>query len=88
MKNWYDQEKNQENIAKHGISFDDIAEFELENAFTKIDNRFDYGEVRYVSYGLKGNRLHVLVWTERNGEVRPISFRKANMKERKRYEKI
>jgi len=86
MKDKYNDIKNQENIAKHGISFDAVAEFELETAITRIDDRLDYGEVRYVSYGMRNNRLYVLVWTERDGELRPISFRKANKRERKRYE--
>jgi hypothetical protein len=86
MNSIYSTSKNEENITKHGISFDRVSEFELERAVTKIDNRFDYGEVRFISYGMMNNRLHVLVWTERNGEVRPISFRKANRKESKQYE--
>jgi len=48
MKDKYNDIKNQENIAKHGISFDAVAEFELETAITRIDDRLDYGEVRYV----------------------------------------
>lgn len=86
MNSRYSTIKNQENIAKHGISFDAISEFEFETAFTRIDSRFDYGEIRFVSYGMRNKRLHVLVWTQRDDEVRPISFRKANKKERKRYE--
>lgn len=87
MNSKYDSAKNKENIEKHGISFDDVHEFEFENAVTKIDNRFKYNEIRFISYGMRNNRLHALVWTERNGEVRPISFRKANKRERSDYDK-
>lgn len=31
------------------------------------------------------HRLHVAVWTERDGEVRAISVRKANEREQERY---
>ena len=81
----YDERKNKENIDKHGVSFDYVAEFNWESAITVEDTRYDYGENRYISYGLVGDRVYVLVWTPRNG-IRPISFRKANKREVKRYE--
>lgn len=87
MKQPYDIAKNQENIAKHGVSFDDVAGFEWDNSITRADDRRNYGEDRFISYGMLNNRLHVLVWTQRNGNVRPISFRKANAREREFYAK-
>ena len=86
MKINYDDKKNAQNIAKHGVSFERVIDFSFD--VIKVDNRFDYGELRYISYGFLDTRLHVLIWTSRNGVVRPISFRKANMKERKLYEEI
>ncbi|MEI6730462.1 MAG: BrnT family toxin [Pseudomonadota bacterium] len=87
MKSDFDENKNSINIDKHGVSLVDIYDFEWETAITKQDNRFDYSEERFISYGLKNKRLYVLVWTHRNGKVRPISFRKANLRERRIYEK-
>jgi len=84
MKIEYDEAKNLANIAKHGVSFERVVDFSFD--VIKADNRFDYGEVRYISYGALDNRLHVLVWTNRGGIVRPISFRKANRREKKLYE--
>lgn len=86
MKIEYDERKNAQNISKHRISFERIVEFSFD--IIKVDNRFDYGEVRYISYGFLDTRLHVLIWTNRNDVIRPISFRKANMRERKLYEEI
>lgn len=83
----YDATKNKENIDKHGISFDDVDLFEWESAITKQDIRQDYQESRFISLGFVESRLHALVWTLRNGNIRPISFRKANARERRRYEK-
>lgn len=88
MKTEYNEAKNTDNIAKHGISFELVAELDWSNSVTKIDARFAYGETRYISYCIRNNRLHVLVWTKRNGVIRPISFRKANKRERKQYEEI
>jgi uncharacterized DUF497 family protein len=45
------------------------------------DRRFDYGEDRIVSVGYLGQRMVVIVWTQR-GDVRHIiSMRKANGRE-------
>ncbi|MDP1028779.1 BrnT family toxin [Sphingomonas sp. KR1UV-12] len=43
------------------------------------DDRFDYGEVRFVALGLIGDRLHVLVFAEGSHEnaVLAISLRPA-----------
>lgn len=82
----YSPAKNTANILKHGVSFDDVAAFDWDTAITAVDDRMDYGEMRLISYGLVNGRVHVLVWTSRSGAVRPISFRKANARERKFYE--
>lgn len=87
MKRRFDEAKNAQNLAKHGIRFEGIADFEWHSAITKQDNRFDYGEPRFISYAPVCGRLHCLVWTVRDGGLRPISFRKANIRERIRYEK-
>ncbi len=87
MNDSYDLNKQQENIRKHGISFDDISIFEWSTAITKQDTRSDYGEPRFISYGFVDSRLHVLVWTPRGNLIRPISYRKANERERRQYEK-
>ncbi|MDY0057432.1 MAG: BrnT family toxin [Methyloversatilis sp.] len=43
-----------------------------------MDDRKEYGEVRYVALGMPGERLHVLCFTEITDGIRIISFRKAN----------
>lgn len=52
-----------------------------------IDDRHEYGEVRYVALGYLENRLHVLCFTEASDGIRVISFRRANDREVKRYAK-
>lgn len=81
----FDPVKDEENRRKHGISLQRAEEFELESAFTKVDDRRDYGEVRYRSVGLLDEALHVLIFTLRGGRVRAISLRKANRMESKHY---
>jgi len=82
----FDQIKNSINIAKHGLSFVQVVDLDWNLASTRTDLRNDYSEVRYITYAPLGNRLCMLAWTLRGELIRPISFRKANAKERKRYE--
>ena len=42
------------------------------------DSRIDYGETRWITIGHLDRRMVVLVWTERPGERRIISIRKAH----------
>jgi uncharacterized DUF497 family protein len=45
------------------------------------DDRFDYGEVREVAFGLINGRLFVCVYVDRKAERRVISLRKSNRRE-------
>ena len=49
------------------------------------DDRFDYGEVREMAFGLINDRLFVCVYADLEAERRVISLRKANKREVKRY---
>ena len=89
----WDDQKNRANIAKHGIDFEQAkAVFDDPYLVTRIDDRFEYGEVREVSIGqmplvTQGQALIVVVvHTERDGITRLISARKATKQERRLYE--
>ena len=86
MGSEYDIGKNQVNIDKHGISFEEIKLIDWSSAITAEDTRHNYGEKRYITFAICQNKLHCLVWTIRNENIRPISFRKANKRERYKYE--
>ena len=60
--------------------------FEWESAIETIDDRSDYNEERWVALGFIDNRLHVLIYSLRGNNIRLISLRKANNRERKYYE--
>ena len=86
MKFEWDEAKNQANIAKHGVSFEQAQKIFDGIVWTRIDDRLDYGEVRFISVGaLKKSTLIVVAHTERSGAVGIISARRADHKERKRY---
>ena len=83
----YDPAKNEANIEKHGLNFEQVIECDWNNPYIREDIRRDYSEIRYRALVLLNNRLHSVVFTQRDGNMRLISFRKANKRERAEYEK-
>ncbi|MEH2193067.1 MAG: BrnT family toxin [Nostoc sp.] len=83
----WDEAKNLENIRKHKIDFADVPKMFDSTMLIELDNRFDYGEERWVGIGFLGNGVAVVIWTERQSDViRIISARRANRYERQRFE--
>ena len=82
----WDEAKNQANIAKHGISFAQAQRIFDGIVWSRVNQRLDYGETRFVSIGaLDQAAVIVVAHTDRNGNIRIISARPANRKERRRY---
>ena len=52
-----------------------------------IDDRRDYGEIRYRAFGRINGVGHMIVFTIRGETMHLISFRRAREKEMKRYER-
>ena len=86
MRVEFDSAKDLINREKHGPSLEDAAAMDFDTALVIADERTDYGEVRYQAMGLIDGRLHVLAFTMRGDVLRAISLRKANARERSRYE--
>ena len=80
MWDW-DEPKRQANLAKHGVDFALVGEFDWLSAVIRVDDRFDYGEVRLKAEGLIAGRLYAVVYTERGLIKRIINLRKANKRE-------
>jgi uncharacterized DUF497 family protein len=79
----FDPAKEAINLSKHGVSLARWVDLDIEVAF--VDDRNDYGEVRYRAYGYIDGVAYCLAFTSRNGKVRPISLRRVHTKEMKRY---
>ncbi|MEI6986057.1 MAG: BrnT family toxin [Rhodospirillaceae bacterium] len=84
----FDAAKNAQNIAARGIPFEMAERFKWDKALVVKDDRADFGEYRYQALGLIEGRLHMLVFTPRDGGIRVISLRKANEREVARYESL
>lgn len=84
----WDAEKNEANLKKHGISFDQASRVfadSLSRTFRDPDHSQD--EERFVTIGSSGTEWIVVVsHTDREDRIRIISARRATPAERRRYE--
>jgi uncharacterized DUF497 family protein len=88
MQYEWDPKKQQANLKKHGVSFEDAIEALNCGLVIVLKEDSDSGEERYVYLGMckKLNILVVVVAYPEEEITRIISARKANKKERKFYE--
>ena len=88
MKILFDPNKNAANLKKHGVSLaegDGVLDDPL--ALT-MEDEFVESEQRFVSIGMNAfGRLMVVVYSYRGDDVRLISVRNPEPKERRAYEK-
>lgn len=82
----FDADKDAENQRKHGLSLTEAGRMDFDTAIIVPDRRYAYGEDRFQALGWIGDRLHMLAFTMRGNVLRAISLRKANARERKRYD--
>jgi len=83
----YDPKKDTANKRKHGISLSRAEDFDFEEALYIIDDREDYGEIRFRAIGMLDARLYTLVFVDEveGDNMRAISLRKATQHEVKEY---
>ena len=81
----WDDRKNDLNIDKHGFEFADAYRIFDWPMVIDLDDRYDYGEDRWIGTGILDGR--VVVYTEPDKRtIRIISIRKALSHERKSYD--
>jgi uncharacterized DUF497 family protein len=83
----FDSEKREKTLLECGLDFADSDKVFDGIHFVAPDDRFDYGEERFITVGLLDSRIVVIVWTPRNDARRIISMRYANDREISRYKK-
>ena len=81
----WDDTKRKLNIKKHGIDFINASKIFDSYTLTIVDDRNDYGEERFVTFGVLEGRVVVVVHTENEDSIRIISIRKATKYEEKKY---
>ena len=84
----WDPAKAAENLAKHGVSFEEAASVFFDPlAYTFDDPDHSVGEHRFVTFGFsQAGHLLVVVHSERGRAIRIISARRATRHERGIYE--
>ena len=81
----WDEDKRLVNITKHGFDFIGIGTVFEGETVTILDNRFDYGEERFVTFGTSEGRVVAVTHTETDKLIRIISARKATTNEEENY---
>lgn len=87
MEYEWDEAKRQSNIQKHGLDFVGIETAFAGTTLTILDDRFDYGESRFITLGILSGRVVVIAHTETPDVIRIISVRKATKNEEANYVK-
>jgi uncharacterized DUF497 family protein len=82
----WDEDKAAANLAKHRVSFLTAAEVFANEILERIDDREDYGEVRWIALGRVEAEVFRVVFTWRGDKlIRIISAQKASKDEREIY---
>ena len=81
----WSETKRAANLRTHGLDFLDAWRVFDGLTFTYEDDRFPYGERRFITLGLLGGVPVSIVHTETDHEIRVISFRKATSREERIY---
>jgi uncharacterized protein len=81
----WSEAKRAANIKVHGLDFVDAPRVFEGVTYTFEDDRFSYGEQRFVTLGLLAGVPVSVVHTESEHEIRVISFRKATKLEAQIY---
>jgi len=81
----WSETKRAANLKAHGLDFVDAPRVFEGVTFTFEDDRFSYGEQRFVTLGLLAGVPVSIAHTETDNEIRIISFRKASKRETNIY---
>ena len=85
MEITYSPTKRNWTLENRGLDFEDAPLVFAGSTITIEDDRREYGETRWQTFGLLRSRLVTLVWTPRDAARHIISMRKCNARERKKY---
>jgi uncharacterized protein len=77
----YDPIKRAKTLSERGLDFQRAKVVFEGMHLTRVDDRREYGEQRFITAGWLDERIVVIVWTPRARARRIISMRKANERE-------
>ena len=70
MRYTWTQEKYRQNLRRHGIAFEDAQRIFEGLTVERVDDRFDYGEVRVYPIGLVNGMEITVIYTDRGDDER------------------
>jgi len=86
MRYSWDEEKNRRNLDLHAIALENAARIFEGPTVERVDDRFDYGEIRVYAIGLVDGLEITVIYTDREPEERRIiSAWRAEPHERRFY---
>ena len=85
MRISYAPVKRDRTLAERRLGFKDAARVFAAPTVSFVDDRRDYGEVRWISVGHLDGRLMLIVWTQRGDRRHIISMREANEREQEKF---
>ena len=80
----FDPSKREKTLTERGLDFALAGEVFAGRTLTLTDDRFDYGETRFQSYGFLAGRVVMVVWTQRGEARHIISMRHCHERESRR----
>jgi uncharacterized DUF497 family protein len=82
----WDQAKDKSNLEKHGVSFLTAAAIFQNERLERVDDREDYGEIRWIGLGRAGLEVYRVIFTWRSkSRIRIISAQRASKNEEETY---
>ena len=81
----FDPAKRDKTLIERELDFADAERVFAGLTETLPDDRHDYGEPRWQTYGLLGERMVMVVWTERGDDRHVMSMRKFNGREQAEF---
>ena len=86
MQYTWDARKNRSNLKRHKIAFEDAQRIFDGPTVERVDDRFDYGEIRVYAIGLVNGLEITVIYTDRDGDERHIiSAWRSEPHERRHY---
>ena len=85
MRFEWDEAKRLSNLRRYGFDFEDGEEIFAGETASDLDERFNYGERRFLTLGLLKGKVVAIAHTQIREVIRLISIRKASKNEEETY---
>ena len=87
MKVTFNPAKRLRTLDERGVDMAEAGRLFTGLEYTQIDDRLDYPEQRFQTYGLLNERLVMIAWTPIASGIHVISMRKCNDREQRKFAK-